>query len=119
MTIPEAPRDSRVPDTVTAGPFDRILVLPMRNPVGFAVNFWPATEKTQDVGFDGKGTVCAPITILDDPRDTGLPDIVIIAPRVMKVLATDTPVGLVVIYSTESAGTEGNFKVLDPTIILE
>lgn len=80
MTILDAPRDTRVPDRVTAGPFDRRLVRPMRNPVGFAVNFWPATEKTKEGGLDGKGTVCAPTTVSDDPRDTSMPDIVVIAP---------------------------------------
>lgn len=93
VTNPEAPRDTGIPDPVTTGLFDRRLEPPLRNPVGFAVKDWLATENTKEGGFDGKGTVCVPTTIFDDPRDTGVPDIVIISTGVIKVPATEKPVG--------------------------
>lgn len=66
----------------------------MGNPAGFALNVWPATEKTGSDGLDDKGTVRVPMTMLDDPKETGVPDIVILDPCVRKVPATEKPVGL-------------------------
>lgn len=117
MTRPEAPRYTGVPDIVTAGLLGRIVVPWMRNPVGLAVMIWSPTEKMDEGGLEGRKTVCVPMTSSDDPKDTGVPDIVVSAPRVTKVPAIKRPRGLVVIVLVCFTNTkEGSFKV-DSTLI--
>ena len=89
MTRPEEPRNSRVPDTVMPGLFGRIVVPWIRNPVGFAVKVSPPRENTGEAGAEGKGIVWVPMTRFEDPKDTSVPDTVIIAPGVMNVPATE------------------------------
>ena len=95
ITTTEAPSDTGVPDNVTAGPFGRRLLPSTENPGGLATNVWPPTENSAGTGrFEVKGTVLVPITRFDDPRDTGVPDIVINVQGVIKVPATENPNGL-------------------------
>lgn len=108
---PEAPRLTGVPDIVTAGPPGDTVTLATANPVGFAVNTWPATVKTGGIRLAVPictANVLPPITRLEDARLTGVPDIVTAGPPSdTDVPAKLKPVGLAVKAWPAAVNTEG------------
>lgn len=108
---PEAPRLTGVPDIVTAGPPGDTATLATANPVGLAVNTWPATVKTGGTRLAVPictANVLPPIMRLEDAILTGVPDIITAEPPSdTAVPAKLKPVELAVKAWPAAVNTEG------------
>jgi len=96
MTTPDGPKETGVPDIVTAGPPGMTDIPAMLKPFALAVATWPATVKTGKVGDDAISTVLYPTTRAPDgPSDILVPAMVTGSPPGFNELpAIAKPVGL-------------------------
>jgi len=88
MRLPDGASDMTVPDRVMAVP-PCVSVVPEETmkPVGFAVKVWPATVYIAELGGDvGNGIVLPSITRIQEPKETGVPEIVIAEPPGIRVV---------------------------------
>lgn len=98
MTTPDGPKETGVPDIVTAGPPGMIDVPAMLKPFALAVPTWPPTVRTSEVGNEAISTVLDPTTRAPDgPSDILFPAMVTGSPPGFNELpAIAKPVGLAI-----------------------
>jgi len=95
ITSAEVPSDIGVPETVMPAPPGEIVFPSMARPLRVAVKASPSTVNME--ALEGNVIVVVPMTRSEEPREIGVPDIVIPEPPGVRVVpAIGKPVGFAV-----------------------
>ncbi len=117
-TNADVPSDIGVPETVMPGPPGEMVLPSIARPLCVAVKTSPSTVKIEALG--GRVTVLVPMMRSEDPRETGVPEIVTPDPPGVSVVpAIEKPVGFAVKLCPATVKMDGEGEVGGNVIVVD